>query len=120
MSAGGSDGPQPCPDTPILGATGYPKVDSTQPQRCIFRPPRAALFKRRSQAIHSADKFVVDDAALARYFNELGRDRKPGRQSDRERIIAVPIGMAICDVALAHVASRRAVEWGVGRLFSLT
>lgn len=102
-----------------------------------------------AEALHSADRFIVDDVSLARYFDELGRDRKtadgrpdpefpggmptiaatvgeivagvkPGRQSDRERIIAVPIGMAICDVALAHVAYHRALERGVGRTFSLT
>jgi len=35
----------------ILGATGYPGVDSTYPQRCTFRPPRAALFNRRSHPV---------------------------------------------------------------------
>ena len=47
--AGDYDGPPSRPDTQILGATGYPGVDSTHPQRCTFRPPRAALFNRRSQ-----------------------------------------------------------------------
>ena len=102
-----------------------------------------------AEALHSADKFVVDDVALARYFDELGRDRttadgrpdpefpggmpaihatigelvagkKPGRESAAERIVAVPIGMAICDVALAHLAYHRAVERGVGTRFALT
>jgi len=43
-------GEQPArPEPAILGATSYPGVDSTHPQRCTFRPPRAALFNRRSQ-----------------------------------------------------------------------
>jgi integrase len=37
-----------CPEPIILGATNYPGVDSTHSQRCTFRPPRAALFNRRS------------------------------------------------------------------------
>lgn len=102
-----------------------------------------------ADALHSADTFIVDDVALAKYFDEIGRDRttadgrpdpefpggmpsidatigelvagtKPGRQSRDERIIAVPIGMAICDVALAHLVYTTAVERGVGRHFALT
>lgn len=102
-----------------------------------------------AEALHSADKFIVDDVALARYFDELGRDRKtsdgqpdpefpggmppidatigevvagtkPGRESPSERIITVPIGMAICDVALGHLAYRTAINRGVGQKFSLT
>jgi hypothetical protein len=47
--AGGNDGPPARPDPQILGETGYPGVGSTHPQGCTFRPPRAALFNRRSQ-----------------------------------------------------------------------
>lgn len=102
-----------------------------------------------AEALHSADTFVVDDVALARYFDEIGRDRKtadgrpdpefpggmppihatigelvagtkPARRSPTERIIAVPIGMAICDIALAHLAYTRAIDRGVGTRFALT
>lgn len=99
-------------------------------------------------ALHSADKFVVDDIPLAEYFDKIGRDRvtadgqpdpefpgglpaiyatigqivaghKPGRESDLERIVAIPIGMAICDVALAHLAYHKALERNVGQTFRL-
>jgi len=33
-----STGVHTLPDPPTLGATGYPRVDSTQPQRCTFQP----------------------------------------------------------------------------------
>jgi hypothetical protein len=46
---GGSGGRLARPKRTILGANSYPGVDSSQPQRCTFRPPRAALFNRRSQ-----------------------------------------------------------------------
>lgn len=101
-----------------------------------------------AEALHAADKFVVDDVALAEYFDRIGRDRttadgrpdpefpggmppvyatigelvagvKPGRESPAERIIAVPIGMAICDVALAHLTYRKALDRGVGQRFRL-
>ena len=53
-------------------------------------------------------------------IGEIVTGKKPGRQSSSERIITVPIGMAICDVALAHLASHTAIERGVGRRFALT
>lgn len=101
-----------------------------------------------AEALHQADKFIVDDVALAEYFDRIGRDRKtedgrpdpefpgglprihatigevvagrkPGRETATERIVAIPIGMAICDVALGHLAYHTAKERGVGRQFRL-
>ncbi|QDU19819.1 ornithine cyclodeaminase family protein [Urbifossiella limnaea] len=101
-----------------------------------------------AEALHSADKFIVDDIPLAEYFDKLGRTRltedgqpdpefpgglpeiyatigevvtkrKPARSSDTERIVAIPIGMAICDVALGHLTYRKAIEIGVGQKFGL-
>jgi len=100
-------------------------------------------------ALQQADKFIVDDVPLAEYFDKIGRDRmtadgqpdpefpggmppiaatigeivagqKPGRDSDRERIVAIPIGMAICDIALAHLAYHRALDRGIGENFRLS
>ena len=102
-----------------------------------------------AEALRQADKFIVDDVALAEYFDKIGRNRvtadgqpdpefpggmppiyatigeivagqKPGRDSKQERIVAFPIGMAICDVALAHLAYHKAVERKVGQTFRLT
>lgn len=101
-----------------------------------------------AEALHQADKFIVDDVALAEYFDQIGRDRKtadgqpdpefpggmprvyatigeivagrkPARGSDHERIVAIPIGMAICDVALAHLTYHTALQRGVGSTFRL-
>jgi ornithine cyclodeaminase/alanine dehydrogenase-like protein (mu-crystallin family) len=101
-----------------------------------------------AEALHQADKFIVDDIALAEYFDRIGRDRKTedgqpdpefpggmptiyatigeivagkkrGRDSNDERIVAIPIGMAICDVALAHLAYHSALKRGVGERFRL-
>jgi ornithine cyclodeaminase/alanine dehydrogenase len=100
------------------------------------------------EALHQADKFIVDDVALAEYFDKIGRDRKtadgqpdpefpggmpaiyatigeivagqkPARESDAERIVAIPIGMAVCDIALAHLIYRTALARGVGQQFRL-
>lgn len=101
-----------------------------------------------AEALHHADKFIVDDIPLAQYFDEIGKDRltedgrpdpefpgglpdiystigdiisqkKRGRESDKERIIAIPIGMAICDIALAHLIYQAAIEKNIGQRLNL-
>lgn len=101
-----------------------------------------------AEALHSANKFIVDDIPLAEYFDKLGQHRttadgkpdpefpggmpeiyatigeivtgrKPARESDHERIIAIPIGMAICDVALGYLTYHTAIERGIGQKFRL-
>jgi ornithine cyclodeaminase/alanine dehydrogenase len=101
-----------------------------------------------AEALHQADKFIVDDIPLAEYFDKIGRDRvtadgqpdpefpgglpsiystigdivagkKPGRESDRERIIAIPIGMGVCDIALTAVIYARACQNNIGRFLRL-
>jgi len=101
-----------------------------------------------AEALHQADKFIVDDIPLAEYFDRIGRDRvtadgrpdpefpgglpeihatigdiltgkKQGRESDRERIVAVPIGMAICDIALTKLIYDRARQKDAGRWLRL-
>ncbi|HQZ85717.1 MAG TPA: ornithine cyclodeaminase family protein [Actinomycetota bacterium] len=101
-----------------------------------------------AEALQSADKFVVDDVELAEYFDRIGQDRvtedgepdpefpggmpevyatigeivtgrRTGRQGADERIVATPIGMAICDVALARLAYETALERGIGTRFRM-
>jgi ornithine cyclodeaminase/alanine dehydrogenase len=100
------------------------------------------------QALHRADKFLVDDVPLAEYFqkisigrkNDRGEDnwefaggippvyatigqvvagQKAPRESEAERILAFPIGMAICDIALGHTVLARARAQGAGTPFRL-
>jgi ornithine cyclodeaminase/alanine dehydrogenase-like protein (mu-crystallin family) len=102
-----------------------------------------------SGALHQADKFIVDDVPLAEYFQKISIGRKndrgedntefPGgippvystigdivagkkapRHSREERIIAIPIGMAICDISLGHTVLERAKQQGVGHRFTLS
>jgi ornithine cyclodeaminase/alanine dehydrogenase-like protein (mu-crystallin family) len=102
-----------------------------------------------AEALHQAEKFIVDDIPLAEYFqkisigrkNDRGEDneefpgglppvyatigeivsgQKSARDSEAERIIAIPIGMAICDIALGHVTLARAREKGFGHTFRLS
>jgi len=101
-----------------------------------------------AQALQQADKFIVDDISLAQYFDKIGQSRltvdgrpdpefpggmpeiystigdivsgkKVGRANEKERIIAIPIGMAICDIALTHLVYQRARERGVGQRLRL-
>ncbi|MFO0911741.1 MAG: ornithine cyclodeaminase family protein [Pirellulales bacterium] len=101
-----------------------------------------------AEALHQADRFLVDDVPLAEYFDRIGRDRltadgrpdpefpggmpevaatigqvvagqRPGRLRDEDRVIAVPIGMSICDVAVAQLIYETASNLQVGESFAL-
>jgi ornithine cyclodeaminase/alanine dehydrogenase len=86
-------------------------------------------------ALAEADKLATDDKAQMAYCRQQGYFRctpepyadlgeivagaKPGRQSDRERALAVNLGLALDDMATAPLVLRRAREKGVGTLLSL-
>ncbi|MFH1744173.1 MAG: ornithine cyclodeaminase family protein [bacterium] len=101
-----------------------------------------------AEALHQANKFIVDDIPLAKYFDKIGKDRltedgkpdpefpgglpeiystigdivaqrKSARDSDKERIVAIPIGLAICDIALTHLVYHTAVEKNIGQRINL-
>ena len=92
---------------------------------------------------------IVDDIPLAEYFQKISIGRKtvrgddgpefPGglppfystigdivagktqlQHSPQERIIAIPIAMAFCDIALGHEVLQRAQARGVGQRFALS
>lgn len=100
-------------------------------------------------ALHQADKFIVDDIPLAEYFQKISIGRKNDRGEDNpefpggippvystigdivagkkaprhhphERIIAIPIGLAICDIALGDAVLKLATELGAGQRFALS
>ena len=102
-----------------------------------------------AEALHQADKFIVDDIPLVEYFQKISIGRKNDRGEDNEefpggippvystigdivagkkvprdhaeeRIIAIPIGMAICDISLGHTVFQFANERGVGHRFALS
>ena len=52
-------------------------------------------------------------------IGEIVAGEKSGRDSDDERIIAIPIGMAICDIAVAHLVYHSALNRGIGHRFRL-
>ena len=74
-----STGVHTLPDPPALGATGYPRVDSTQPQRCTFRPPSAAPFNRRSHTLW----FVVLPSLGAHLPGPRKAENEPPRKMAR-------------------------------------
>jgi ornithine cyclodeaminase len=43
--------------------------------------------------------------------------RKPGRESDDEDILAVPVGLGSLDIACAYEAYQRALKQGLGTRF---
>jgi ornithine cyclodeaminase/alanine dehydrogenase len=84
----------------------------------------------KPSAMHSMDKFVTDDKNQLMYYKSIGYFReipevyaeldeivvgkKPGRESDSERIMAMNLGLAIHDVVVADLIYRKAREMGIG------
>jgi ornithine cyclodeaminase/alanine dehydrogenase-like protein (mu-crystallin family) len=87
------------------------------------------------EALSEADKISTDDLAQFRYYREAGyfvgtpepfadlgeivAGIKPGRENDRERNIAINLGLAMDDMAVAPEIYRRAKESGLGTLLTL-
>jgi ornithine cyclodeaminase/alanine dehydrogenase-like protein (mu-crystallin family) len=59
------------------------------------------------------------EAHIAAELGEVAAGRVPGRASDVEVTIFKSLGMAVEDVAAAHLAYRRASAVGLGRGFLL-
>jgi ornithine cyclodeaminase/alanine dehydrogenase len=82
------------------------------------------------EALAQLDRIATDDHAQFRYYRELGyfgttpepyadlgelvTGRKPGRQSPSERTMAMNLGLALDDMAVAPEVLRRATEKGLG------
>lgn len=82
------------------------------------------------QALAQMDRLATDDHAQFRYYRELGyfqetpepyadlgelvTGRAPGRQSPSERTMAMNLGLALDDMAVAPEVLRRAIEKGLG------
>ena len=77
-----------------------------------------------------ADKLATDDISQMAYYRKEGyfqntpepyadlgdiaAGRKPGRESDKERTIAINLGLALEDMATAVLVHDRALKKGLG------
>ena len=84
----------------------------------------------RAEAFREADKLACDDTDQLSYYRQAGyfdgtpdpyadlgeiaAGLKPGRESDRERTIAINLGLGLEDMATAILVFRRAVELEIG------
>jgi ornithine cyclodeaminase/alanine dehydrogenase len=82
------------------------------------------------EALAQIDRIATDDRAQFRYYRELGyfqatpapyadlgelvTGRRPGRQSPAERTMAMNLGLALDDMAVAPEVLKRAVAAGLG------
>jgi ornithine cyclodeaminase/alanine dehydrogenase-like protein (mu-crystallin family) len=62
---------------------------------------------------------MFDASGIVGELGEVAAGRAPGRSSREEVTIFKSLGMAVEDVAAAHLAFRRAAESGLGRGFVL-
>jgi len=84
----------------------------------------------QGEALREADKIATDDREQMRYYRqegyfretpepyadlgELATGRKKGRESHFERTIAINLGLALDDMAVAILVCRRAMAAGIG------
>jgi alanine dehydrogenase len=62
---------------------------------------------------------ITEDSIYAT-IGEIAAGRKKGRDTEKDRILCIPIGTGALDVAVATVVYRKAVEKGVGEEFSFS
>lgn len=60
----------------------------------------------------------ITEASIYATIGEVVAGKKPGRLSDSERILCIPIGTGAMDVACGMVALQRAREKGLGKKFA--
>jgi ornithine cyclodeaminase/alanine dehydrogenase len=89
----------------------------------------------KPEALSQVDKLATDDLPQFQYVREMGyfqrtpapyasldeivTGRRPGRENDEERTMAMNLGLALDDMAVAPEIYRRAVERGVGSWLEL-
>jgi ornithine cyclodeaminase/alanine dehydrogenase-like protein (mu-crystallin family) len=87
------------------------------------------------EAFREADKLATDDANQLEYYRQVGyfkdtpepyadlgeiaAGKKPGRQSDDERIISINLGLALDDMAAAILIYNKAIAEGIGNQLPL-
>ncbi len=87
------------------------------------------------EALSQADLYYVDDRAQYAYYQTQGyfggapevrgdlgdlvTGKVPGRRDERERIVAMNLGLAIEDMATARLVFDRALERGIGQTLDL-
>lgn len=86
-------------------------------------------------ALQEADKLATDDRDQMEYYRDIGyfqqtpqayadlgeiiTGRKPGRESETERIISLNLGVALADMATASLIYHAAYTKGLGRMLPL-
>lgn len=65
------------------------------------------------------DEKLIKDSDIYANLDEIVAGKKPGRESDEERIFFSPIGMAHEDVAFASMIYERAKKNKIGRVLPL-
>jgi ornithine cyclodeaminase/alanine dehydrogenase len=87
------------------------------------------------EAFREADKLATDDTEQMKYYRQVGyfkdtpepyadlgeiaAGKKPGRQSDDERIISINLGLALDDMATAILIYNKAIAEGIGKQLPL-
>ncbi len=89
----------------------------------------------QGEAMNQADRFATDDKSQLEYYRtvgyfgdtpepyadlgEIAARKKPGRESDSERIMSMNLGLALDDMATAILIYKKALVMGIGKELEL-
>jgi alanine dehydrogenase len=85
----------------------------------VFVDSRAAALAEAGDILIPIAEGIFDETHIAGELGEVVLGAVPGRTSDTEITIFKSVGMAVEDVAAAHLAYVKAAERGLGRGFVL-
>ncbi len=85
----------------------------------VFVDSRTGATSEAGDIIIPMKEGAFDASHIAAELGEVAAGRKPGRTSPREVTIFKSLGMAVEDIAAAHLAFMKASERGLGRGFVL-
>jgi ornithine cyclodeaminase len=106
-------------------AVGACRPDQREMETALVRGGRVFVDSRAGALAEAGDLVIpiqegaIDPSHIAGELGDVFGGRVPGRQTDAEITIFKSLGMAVEDVAAAHLAFERASERGLGRGFVL-
>jgi ornithine cyclodeaminase len=85
----------------------------------LFVDSRGAALAEAGDVMLAIDEGLIDSAHIVGEIGEVVSGRVPGRTSPDQVTVFKSLGLAVEDVAAAHLAYQRATERGLGRGFVL-
>lgn len=77
-----------------------------------------AQCKHRGELKKLAERGAITDVNISAEMGEVAAKLKPGRETDEERILSIPVGMGTQDIAIGWKVYQSAIENRLGKSFN--